>query len=283
LACGSDDIVAVASDEWDRNGRGNPILGMCLRRWSISDKRLVSEVLVRNCDNPSERMALSPDHSLIAIAIASGNAAIYGLRGIGDGGIVPHETKALVQLHGRTPRPSARTPDELEATRQMIFSKDGSVVYLRDERSPSVRLYDAKSGALLTATDPGGVIAQLIAVAPNGALVGVAGADGLVRMVTGDLHEVVHTFDFKPGRPAMAFSADSKRFAVKSAHDAVQVIDVDNGACIRTVAGYADGVNCVAISSVGHLAIGCAARKGDARGAVAVIDVTSGATVVTLR
>jgi WD40 repeat protein len=262
--------------------QGERLLG--ISKWSAAEEKPIDQVLLDGADARPAGVAFALDEKLVAFS-DYGDTAVYEVAQATKGSIDRHTTKPLAKLVGDVPM-SRPTTD-------LLFSRDGKTIYLCTPESPSLRVHEVSSGKLLAALEPPGASADWLAFAPDGRLF-VHCKDGSLHIVSDDLKQVVRTYKTKVAGRMIAFTANSEFIAVKTHLDRVSILNVNTGAIAKNFTGYSEGVNCLAISPTGQLAIGCArASEGpvahaDVEGQpmhapVYILDVTSGEPVATLR
>ncbi|MDP1827587.1 MAG: serine/threonine-protein kinase [Archangium sp.] len=132
-----------------------------------------------------------------------------------------------------------------EKAAALAFSGDGALLAVA---SPGVvQVFDAPAGTAGRSWSPGPEAPVALALSRSGKSVAAAGADGSLRWwgADGALHE-------RAGEvTALAFSADETLLFIGDQQDQVQVLEVNTGTQVRTLAGHSQGISAFALSPRG--------------------------------
>jgi WD40 repeat protein len=160
----------------------------------------------------------------------------------------------------------------------VAFSPDGARLASGSADS-TVKLWDARTGAILQTLSgqSGGGLG--LAFSSNGARLASGSFDGPVKLwdtKTGDLVQTLPEYGFG-GNRSLAFSPNGARLAIESADDSVRFLDSTAQAVVQTLIGHNGKVRCVAFSSDG-----ARLASGGEEKTVKVWDLKTGAALQTL-
>jgi WD40 repeat protein len=207
-------------------------------------------------------LAFSPDGKHI---IFGGNGRYVGIRDAETG-------KSEASLDGHT-----------EQIRGVCFSPNGDE-FASCAEDGTIRIWDARSLALLHKIMSNSPHAFCISFSPNGRLLASANGGGTVELIDAATGKKVRALKGKvvqddPGSVlGISFSPDGKRIAAGTSYREVLVWDVESGRTLRTLKGHAGSVRAVAFSPDGRWI----ASAGDDQ-SILLWDSTSGQRVKTLK
>jgi WD40 repeat protein len=135
----------------------------------------------------------------------------------------------------------------------VAFSPDGQFL-ASASYDGTVRLWDAKAGAIQRTLEGHSNWVTAVAFSPNGQLLASASYDQTVRLWDAKADVLQHTLEGHSSLvTAVAFSPDGQLLASASGDRTVRIWDAKTGALQRTLEGHSDWVRAVAFSPDGQL------------------------------
>lgn len=169
---------------------------------------------------------------------------------------VEHEdvTKELLRFHEEQPMESREICGHDQPVIALAFSPDGRTLASSFENGDSVRLWDAKTGALVRTLTGHKRMVNKVAFSPDGRILASGSVDetvklwnaengALIRTLTGHEKEVVE----------VTFSPDGRVLASGSDDKTIRLWNVETGMLVRTLKGHGERVLAVTFSPDGSM------------------------------